>query len=78
MAKMRATIESVDADVQGPIIINTNRGRFQTQRGITRLARHQLLQAASKLEKSGALCELHYKPQSRANHTVLSITEMSD
>ena len=74
---MHAIIKSVDAEVRGPIIIDTNRGRFQTRRGITSLARHQLLQAACGFEKSGALCELRYNPQSRANHTVLSITEVS-
>lgn len=77
MATMYATIESIDAELKGPIIIETNRGRFQSQRGITRLARHQLLLAARGFEKSGEQCELHYNPQSGANHTVLSITAVS-
>lgn len=75
--KMRATITSIEADIQGPAIIETSRGKFQTQRGITRLARHQLLQTAREFEKSGSPCELRYAPQAGSNHTLLSITEVS-
>ncbi len=74
--EMLARIESIEADVQGPAIIDTDRGRFQTQRGITRLARHQLLKAAREFEKSGIQCKLRYAPQSGSNHTLLAVTEI--